>query len=49
LPQAGDIVGNPQGVEFLARDCRNVGAWFTARGLEVDGEALLADLLSYAF
>jgi RIO kinase 1 len=49
LPQAVDIVGNPQGVEFLARDCRNVATWFTARGLDVDGEALLADLLAYAF
>ncbi|MFL6026782.1 MAG: serine protein kinase RIO [Friedmanniella sp.] len=49
LPQAVDIVGNPQGVEFLARDCRNVATWFTARGLEVDGDALLADLLAYAF
>jgi RIO kinase 1 len=49
LPQAVDIVGNPQGVEFLARDCRNVATWFTARGLDVDGESLLADLLAYAF
>jgi RIO kinase 1 len=49
LPQAVDIVGNPQGVEFLARDCRNVATWFHARGLDVDGEALLADLLGYAF
>jgi RIO kinase 1 len=49
LPQAVDIVGNPQGVEFLARDCRNVATWFAARGLDVDGESLLADLLAYAF
>jgi len=49
LPQAVDIVGNPQGVEFLARDCRNVATWFAARGLPVDGDALLADALAYAF
>ena len=28
LPQAVDIVSNPQGMEFLARDCRNVATWF---------------------
>ena len=33
VPQAVNIVGNPQGPEFLARDCRNVATWFTARGL----------------
>ena len=38
LPQAVDIVGNPQGPEFLARDCRNVATWFTSRGLEVDAD-----------
>jgi len=36
-------------VEFLARDCRNVATWFRARGLDVDAEELLADLLSHAF
>ena len=49
LPQAVDIVSNPNGTEFLARDCRNVAAWFRSRGLEVDGEDLLADLISYAW
>jgi len=49
LPQAVDVVGNPSGVEFLARDCHNVATWFRARGLDVDGDALLADLLGYAF
>jgi RIO kinase 1 len=49
LPQAVDIVSNPQGMEFLARDCRNVTAWFRSRGLEVDGEDLLADLMAYAW
>jgi RIO kinase 1 len=49
LPQAVDIVGNPQGTEFLARDCRNVAGWFRSRGLDVDGDALLADLVSYAW
>ncbi|GAA1435606.1 RIO kinase 1 [Microlunatus lacustris] len=49
LPQAVDVVGNAAGMDFLARDCRNVATWFAARGLDVDGEELLADLLAYAF
>jgi RIO kinase 1 len=49
LPQAVDIVSNPSGMDFLARDCRNVAAWFTARGLAVDGEELLGDLMAYAW
>lgn len=49
LPQAVDIVANPQGMEFLARDCRNVASWFCSRGLAVDGEALLGELVAYAW
>jgi RIO kinase 1 len=49
LPQAVDIVGNPHGMDFLARDCRNVATWFRSRGLDVDGDELLADLLAYAW
>jgi RIO kinase 1 len=47
LPQVVDVVGNPQGPGFLARDVRRIGEWFTARGLppEVgDPETLLAGL-----
>lgn len=33
LPQVVDVVANPQGPEFLARDVRVVAAWFAARGL----------------
>ncbi|MGH4023746.1 MAG: serine protein kinase RIO [Pseudonocardiaceae bacterium] len=36
LPQVVDIVANPQGPAFLARDVRNVTDWFTARGLPSD-------------
>jgi RIO kinase 1 len=49
LPQAVDVVGNPHGMDFLARDCRNVATWFRSRGLDVDGDELLADLLAYAW
>ncbi|GAB3810201.1 serine protein kinase RIO [Micromonospora zhanjiangensis] len=33
LPQVVDVVANPQGPEFLARDVRVVAKWFVARGL----------------
>ncbi len=33
LPQVVDVVGNPRGPEFLARDVARIGDWFTARGL----------------
>jgi RIO kinase 1 len=49
LPQSVDVVANPQGMEYLARDCRNVVTWFRARGLDVDADELLADLLAFAF
>ena len=47
LPQVVDVVGNPQGPDFLARDVRRIGGWFVARGLppEVGGpDELLAEL-----
>ena len=46
LPQVVDVVGNPQGLEFLARDCRNVCSWFAARGLDVDEQELFAELVT---
>jgi RIO kinase 1 len=51
LPQVVDLVANPRGPEFLARDVRNITSWFEARGLppelaEVD--ELTADLLAEA-
>jgi RIO kinase 1 len=45
LPQIVDVVANPQGADFIARDVRNVAAWFTARGLPVDADGLLEQLL----
>ncbi|WP_158893137.1 serine protein kinase RIO [Amycolatopsis anabasis] len=47
LPQVVDIVANPQGPDFLARDVRNIARWFAARGLddgELDVEALIIRL-----
>jgi len=46
LPQVVDLVANPVGLDFLARDCRNVCSWFTRRGLGVDEDGLFGDLLS---
>jgi RIO kinase 1 len=51
LPQVVDVVANPQGPEFLARDVRVVAAWFAARGLPVgnaDPAALTEQLLREA-
>jgi RIO kinase 1 len=39
LPQIVDVVANPQGKRFLARDVKNVLTWFTARGLTDVAEA----------
>ncbi|MFC4017684.1 serine protein kinase RIO [Micromonospora sp. GCM10011542] len=51
LPQVVDVVANPQGPEFLARDVRVVSAWFVARGLpaeRADPGALTGELLREA-
>lgn len=44
LPQAVDLVENPQALAFLRRDCDNVCAWFLARGVQATGEALFNEL-----
>jgi RIO kinase 1 len=52
LPQVVDLVSNPQGMDFLLRDCANVCAWFRAKGLDpevADEHALFSDLLATAF
>jgi RIO kinase 1 len=48
LPQVVDVVINPQGPAFLARDVGVMAKWFAARGLENDPDALVADLLADA-
>jgi len=49
LPQIVDVVANPQGREYLARDARNVATWFVSHGVtEADGDELAADLLRSA-
>ena len=49
LPQIVDLVGNPQGFDFLHRDVANVCGWFGARGLDVDPEETYAHLVAHAF
>jgi len=44
LPQIVDVIANPQGRDFIARDVRNVANWFTARGLRPDVEELIERL-----
>jgi RIO kinase 1 len=48
LPQVVDVVANPQGPAFLARDVTTMTRWFAGRGLDLDdgdAEALTARLL----
>jgi RIO kinase 1 len=49
LPQVVDLVANPFGADLLHRDCRNMCAWFAARGLDVDADALFADVFAQAW
>jgi RIO kinase 1 len=46
VPQAVDLVGNPNGFDYLRRDCRNICSWFAARGVDdADADQLTTDLL----
>ncbi|GIF12055.1 serine protein kinase RIO [Actinoplanes teichomyceticus] len=45
LPQIVDVVANPRGAEFIARDVQNVASWFRARGLPIDAAELTDRLL----
>ncbi|SHL28016.1 RIO kinase 1 [Pseudonocardia thermophila] len=51
LPQVVDIVGNPNGPQFLARDVARIAEWFRARGLPdhlADPDVLLVELAEEA-
>ena len=49
LPQFVDLAGTERGVGLLQRDCQNICGWFRSRGLDVDGEELLAELIAEAW
>jgi RIO kinase 1 len=46
LPQVVDVIGNPQGPTFLARDAQRIADWFVAHGLPPDAgpDTLLDEL-----
>jgi len=44
VPQVIDLAGNPLGLDYLRRDCANICAWFTARGVDADPGDLQAEL-----
>ena len=46
LPQVVDVIGNPQGPAFLARDAQRMAEWFIAHGLPADAgpDTLLDEL-----
>ena len=49
LPQVVDLFANPRGVDYLARDCRTMCRWFTARGVrDAEEEHLVGDLMADA-
>ena len=49
LPQIVDIAANPSGPDYLRRDCENLCAWFTRRGLATaEVEYLFGDLMAEA-
>lgn len=49
VPQVVDVVANPQGPDFLHRDCVNVCTWFARRGLDTaEFEYLFGDLMAEA-
>ena len=47
-PQIVDVIGNPQGFDFLARDATTMATWFTRRGLDVDAGQFVGDLVAEA-
>ena len=50
LPQVVDVAANPQGADYLLRDCRNVTEWFARRGLQTpEFDYLFGDLMATLF
>lgn len=45
-PQVVDIVSNPQGLDYLARDVMTMCSWFSRKGLTVDAGELIAELVA---
>ncbi len=47
-PQIVDVIGNPAGMDFLARDATTMARWFTSKGYSVDAGVLIGDLVAEA-
>jgi RIO kinase 1 len=46
LPQVVDVIANPQGPTYLARDAHNVATWFAAHGVPSADPQQLGQLLA---
>ncbi len=46
FPQAVDPLLNPDGLQLLDRDVRNLCRWFEGKGVETDADDLVAELVS---
>ncbi|MDQ3105371.1 MAG: serine/threonine protein kinase [Actinomycetota bacterium] len=49
LPQVVDVVANPQGLDLLQRDCRNVCQWLRGKGADVDEDEWFGELVAEVF
>ncbi|MEJ9077183.1 RIO1 family regulatory kinase/ATPase [Gordonia malaquae] len=49
LPQMIDLIANPNGSEYLLRDCVNMCDWFVRRGLNVDPQELFGEVIAAAW
>ena len=49
FPQAVDVAHSPHALDFLHRDLVNVCGWFARRGVDVDPDAVFAELLAVTF
>lgn len=49
VPQMVDLVHNPNGMDLLLRDCRNVCAWFVGKGLQLDADEWFAEVVAQAW
>jgi RIO kinase 1 len=49
FPQAVDVTTNPAAPDLLHRDLLNVASWFKRNGIDIDAEAVFADLVGEMF
>lgn len=49
LPQVVDVVANPNGMQYLQRDCVNMCTWFASRGVRRDPEDIFGELAGLVF